>query len=154
MDISVRIIEILEKNNISYQSIEHEIAQTCEQAATARGEDISIGGKTILFKDKKDFRLFTLPASKEIDSNKVRKILKSQRLRFATDDELRNLCHVERGALPPIVRELYPFDHYLDESLLQNDKVAFNAGILTRSIIISKDDFLKLVDPVICRFAK
>lgn len=154
MEISRKIIEILDENKISYESIDHEEALTCKQAARFRKIDISTGGKTILFKDKSDFRLFTLNASLEVDSNKVRKILKSQRLRFATESELMEHCQVQRGALPPIVRDLYPFDHYLDRSLLDNERIAFNCGILTRSIIITMEDFLTLVNPTIGDFSK
>ncbi|OIQ16184.1 MAG: hypothetical protein BM556_16120 [Bacteriovorax sp. MedPE-SWde] len=154
MDITVKIIDILTKNGISYEEVDHGVAQTCEESALARGEDISIGGKTILFKDKRDFRLFTLKASQEVDSNKVRKILKSQRLRFATSVELSELCHVEKGALPPLGKELYPFEHYLDKSILENERIAFNAGILTKSIIMSMKDYIGLTNPIICEFAK
>jgi Ala-tRNA(Pro) deacylase len=154
MDITQKIISILTENQIQFDEIDHGIAQTCEESARARGADIRIGGKTILFKDKRDFRLFTLSASLEVDSNRVRKILKSQRLRFATNEELQELCSVERGALPPLGKELYPFDHYLDKSIISNDKIAFNAGILTKSIIMSVEDYIRLTNPIICEFSK
>lgn len=154
MDITAKILSILNQNKINFDEIHHGMAQTCEESARQRGADITIGGKTILFKDKRDFRLFTLSAAREVDSTKVRKILKSQRLRFATSEELMELCFVEKGALPPLGKQLYPFEHYLDKSILENEKIAFNAGILTKSIIMSVEDYIKLTNPIICEFSK
>ncbi len=45
-------------------------------------------------------------------------------------------------------------DLYLDESILKNDKIAFNAGMVTKSFIMTVKDYLKLIDPIICSFAK
>jgi Ala-tRNA(Pro) deacylase len=154
MEVYNKIINILEDNKINYEFIEHDAAITCELSAHARGEPVGIGGKSILFKDKKDFRIFTLSAAKEIDSNKVRKILGSQRLRFARNEELSELCGVTKGALPPIVKGIYPFDHYLDKSILNNTKIAFNAGVLDKSIIMLVEDYLKLIDAKVCEFSK
>jgi Ala-tRNA(Pro) deacylase len=145
---------LLEENGISFREVDHEPSPTCEISAQQRGEDIKIGGKAVLFKDKKDFRLFVLSAALQVDSNKVRKILRSQKLRFATEEELMTLVGVEKGALPPFGRDILPFDLYLDKSILANEKIAFNAGILTKSFILAVDDYLKVIDPVICEFSR
>ena len=154
MTITEKLRLLLETNNISFKEVDHDPAATCEASAKARGEDIKIGGKTILFKDKTDFRLFVISAVKQVDSNRVRKILKSQRLRFATNEELKCLCGVEKGALPPFGRDFYPYDLFVDESVLRNEKIAFNAGALTKSFVLKTEDYLKLIKPTICSFAK
>jgi len=154
MRITDNLRTLLENNNVNYKEVDHEAAATCEFSAKARGEDIKIGGKTLLFKDKKGFHLFVISAQKQVDSNKVRKILKTQKLRFATEEELKELCDVEKGALPPFGKPLYPYDLYLDESILHNEKIAFNAGILTKSFILNTQDYLTLIQPHYCEFAK
>jgi len=154
MSITDRIKSLLETNNIDFKEIDHHETRTCEESAEARGEDIKYGGKTILFKDKKDYRLFVISAALQIDNNKVRKILKSQRLRFATKDELMELAGVESGALPPFGREILPYDLYLDESILENEIICFNAGLLTKSIIMRTEDYLKLNQYQVHKFAK
>jgi len=145
---------LIQSKKISFEEIDHSAAPTCEASALARKRDIKIGGKTLLLKDKKDFRLFTISAAKQVDSNKVRKILNSQKLRFATKDELQELCGVGKGALPPFGRNIFPYDFYLDKSILDNTEIAFNAGILTKSFILKMEDYLKLIDPIICDFSK
>ena len=154
-ELTQRIRKKLVSHGIDFQEIDHPASVTCEESAANRGEDIAIGGKSILFKDKKDFRIFVLSAAKQVDSNKVRKILGSQRLRFATQDELWNLCGVEKGCLPPFGRDILPFDLYIDESIFKNKKIAFNAGILTKSFILDIEDYKRLINPnKICQFAK
>lgn len=149
--ITEKIFDLIKDFN--YELIEHTPAQSCEESARLRGSHISIGGKSILFKDKSDFRLFTLPANKEVNNKSVRKILKSQKLRFATQQELIQLAGVEKGALPPFGRPLYPFDHYIDRTLLENEFIAFNAGKLTTSVILKMKDYLSIVNPIIDDFA-
>lgn len=154
MNITDKIRKLLIANNVTFEEIDHLPSKTCQQSAKARGRDIKIGGKTILFKDKKDYRLFVISAALQVDSNKVRKILKSQRLRFATAQELKELAGVEKGALPPFGRDILPYDLYVDKSITENQEIAFNAGLLTKSFILKVKDYLKLTNPTICSFAK
>ncbi len=153
-DITKLIRALLNDNNIEFEEIDHEPATTCEQSAKARGCSQEIGGKSILFKDKSGFRIFVMSAVLQVDSKKVREILKSGWLRFATTEELWELAGVEKGALPPFGRDILPADLYLDESILKNEEIAFNAGMVTKSFIIKVKDYLKLVDQTIRSFAK
>lgn len=143
--ITEKILNYIEQNNIKYKYLEHGPAKTCEESALLRNEPIEIGGKTILFKSKNTFNLFVLSASLAVDSKKVRKILGDQKLRFASPEELMNLCQVEKGALPPFGEPIYPFDLYIDESILKNTRIAFNAGDIHRSVILEMDDYLSMV---------
>lgn len=154
MNITERIRNLLEKRNINYQEIDHAPAPTCEEAAIARNEELKFGGKTLLLKDKSDYRLFVISAAKQVDNKKVRKILRSQKLRFATRNELMDLIGVESGALPPFGRDILPYDLYIDESIVANDKICFNAGLLTKSFILDINDYLDLNDYTICSFSK
>lgn len=154
MNITEKIQTLLQTHKIDFKEIDHSETRTCEESAEARGEDIKYGGKTILFKDKKDYRLFVISAALQIDNNKVRKILQSQRLRFATKEELWDLAGVESGALPPFGRDILPYDLYLDESILENEIICFNAGLLTKSIIMKTEDYLKLNNYQVCQFSK
>ena len=42
---------------------------------------------------------------------------------------------------------------FLDKSVLENDFVNFNIGLLTKSVKISKQDLLKLMDPIVLKFS-
>ncbi|MDA8794000.1 hypothetical protein N9N67_12190 [Bacteriovoracaceae bacterium] len=144
-DIYKKVLQYLNEQKVQYKYLEHGPAKTCEESALMRNEPIEIGGKTILLKSKEKFHLFVLSAALSVDSKRVRKILKDQKLRFANQNELMERCQVEKGALPPFGAPIYPFDLYLDDSILTNDRIAFNAGDITKSVILKTDDYLKLV---------
>ena len=154
MDLEQRLRDFLNQHAIPFEEISHDEAQTCESAAEARGRPQAIGGKTVLFKAKKNFFLFTISNVEKIDSQKVRKILKSDRLRFATPEELWEQTGAVKGALPPFGKPLLPFELYVDESILKNEEIAFNAGVLTTSFILKTEDYFKLHSPQIASFAK
>lgn len=153
MKLEQKILELLKRSKLKYQLIDHKEAPTCEKASQLRGKDLKAGLKTVLFKDKTKFVLFSLRADKQVDSKKVRKILGSQKLRFATEDELIELTGVKKGALPPFGRELFELELYLDKSVYDDPEVAFNMGILTRSCVIKTEDYLKLMSAEIVDFS-
>ncbi len=154
MTLTEKIIALLKENSIPYREVDHDPSPDCISSAQNRNEDLKIGGKSLLLKGKEGFKIFVLSAAKEADSKKIRAILKSQKLRFATQEELFNLAGVVKGALPPFGPPILPFALYLDRSILANDRIAFNAGLLTKSIILTVNDYLKLVNPTICDFSK
>ena len=152
--IGLAVLELLQQKQIAYQKIHHEAAQTCEQSAAQRGMPMEIGGKSLLFKAKQGFVMFVLPANAQLDSNKVRKHLHSQKLRFASPDELMSLAGVDKGALPPFGSGLLDIPMYLDQSLKTNTQLAFNCGVNTVSIILAMDDYLSLVEAQWCDCVK
>lgn len=154
MQVYHQIFEILKIHAVQYEKFEHIASDNCTQAANERGLDLSVGAKSILFKAKNDFVIFTIRAHLEVDSNKVRKILGVNKLRFATNNELMANCHVVKGALAPLVSKLYGIPHFIDKSLQTGEKIAFNAGVLTESVVISTQDFLRLIDGQFCEFSK
>ena len=154
-DLTQRIRLLFENAGIAFQQVAHEPATTCEQAAAARGLPVSSGIKSLLFYDKKKFSIFTLSARLAADNKKIRKILGSSWLRFAREEELLEQTGVVKGALPPFGGGvLFPFDHYLDESILKTEQIAFNAGVLDLSFILKVSDYLKIVQAHTCQFSK
>ena len=117
----------------------------------ARGEELRIGGKALLLKgDDDQYRLFVLPADRKLDSAALRKRLGFKRLRFANAEELKELTGLVPGSVPPFGRPILPFDLYLDEAIRQNERIAFNAGSLTDSIILPMADYLRIAQPNDC----
>lgn len=134
----------LEVQNISFDVIHHEPTLTSVQSAKARGEDLSIGGKALIMKVGNDFKIFVLSASKKIDSNAIKNQFCVKKLRFVNSDELKKLTGLTSGAIPPFGRPIIDLNLYVDQSILNNQKIAFNAASLTNSIIMSTEDYLKV----------
>ena len=99
---------------------------------------MSIGAKASLLKTDDVFRLFVLPADRKLASRAIRHHLHVSRTRFATREELHELTGLVPGCVPPFGEPILPFELYADEAVgAAVDRVAFNAGSLTHSIIMS-----------------
>ena len=85
-------------------------------------------------------------AAKQMYSNRLRRVLKVDRCRVATLEELEALTGLVPGSVPPFGEPILPFPLYVDESVLANDRIAFNAGSLTDSIIMKTSDWRNAVD--------
>lgn len=57
------------------------------------------------------------------------------------------------GSVPPFGKPLLPFDVFVDSSMLNNEKIAFNAGSLTDSMSMSVADYLAIAHLVIFPFS-
>jgi len=142
-----RIRELLTTRGVDFREVHHEVTPTSEDSARARGEDLSTGGKALLMKVGTEFRLFVLPANLRADCGAIRRQLGAKKMRFATSDELRELTGLVPGSVPPFGRPILPFDLYVDQRIRDNERIAFNAGSLTDSIIMSVPDYLSLAQP-------
>jgi prolyl-tRNA editing enzyme YbaK/EbsC (Cys-tRNA(Pro) deacylase) len=137
-----------------FREVHHQPTYTSEQSAAARGEDIAIGGKAMVIKLDEAFRLFVLSAARAVDSGAIRKHLNARRSRFANPEELLRLTGLVPGCVPPFGRPVLELDLYADEAMLRNDRIAFNAGSLTDSIIMSTRDYLAVARPAVFPFSK
>jgi Ala-tRNA(Pro) deacylase len=147
------IKKLLGSHDIQYREVHHEPTRTSPESAKARGEDLAIGGKAILMKVGDVYKLFVLSAAKKIDSQKIKEHFGEKKLRFATPEELKDLTSLVPGAVPPFGKPITAFDLYVDVSVTANEKIAFNAGSLTDSIIMSCRDYLTVASPEEFEFA-
>jgi len=143
-----RIHLLLKEAGVDFRELEHPPTRTSEEAAAARGEDLSIGAKALLLKTDDIFRLFVLPADRKLDSKAIRHHLGVKRTRFATREELHEMTGLVPGCVPPFGEPILPFELYADEAVgAVIDRVAFNAGSLTHSIIMSAADWERIAQP-------
>lgn len=143
----------LDQAGIAYRHLHHEPTRTSEESARVRGKDIRVGGKALLIKIDTVFHLFVLSASLKFEASAARRRFGAKKVRFATSDELLEMTGLVPGSVPPFGRPILPFDLFVDESILANEKIAFNAGSLTESIIISVQDYLHVAQPEVFCFA-
>lgn len=150
-----KIRDLLNTAGISYREVQHEPTRTSEESAAARGEDMRIGAKALLLKTDDVFRLFVLPADRKMNSNAIRRYLGVGKTRFATVEELHTMVDLVPGCVPPFGDPVLPFKLYADNAIgTETDKVAFNAGLLTHSIIMTASDWLEIAKPERFGFAK
>lgn len=142
------IRRLFDARGIAYREVQHPPTFTSEQSAQARGEELRFGGKALVVKgDDEVYRLFVLPADRKLDSAAIRRQFGFKRLRFATAEELLQLTGLSPGSVPPFGQPILPFELYVDEAILANERIAFNAGSLTDSMILSVGDYLQAAAP-------
>ena len=88
-----------------------------------------------------------MPSNRQLASRAICKHLKETRFRFAHRDELHELTGLVPGCVPPFGEPILPLPLYVDEAILQNEQVAFNAGSHTTSMLLSREDYLALARP-------
>ena len=67
--------------------------------------------------------------------------------------EVKKISGVDKGAVPPF-GNLFDLKTFADYSLKRNKKIAFNAGMHTRSIKMTYRDYCLVVKPALERFSK
>ena len=148
------ITKMLQDHRLEFTTVHHEVTLTSEASAKARGEDIAIGAKAIVMKIDSEFKLFVLSAALRIDSRKIKEHFKAKSIRFATADELLQQTGLVPGSIPPFGAPVLNLDLYVDTSVLVNERVAFNAGSLTDSIIMRSKDYADISHGVIFDFSR
>jgi len=143
-----RIVRLLTEAGVPFRQLHHEPTPTSADAARVRGEPIGSGAKALLLKAEDRFRLFVLPGDRRLDSAAVKRQLGLNRLRFASREELLEQTGLTPGAVPPFGQPILPFELTADVSVgATYPTVAFNAGSVTDSIIMSAADWERVAKP-------
>lgn len=143
-----RLVRLLTEAGVSFRQLHHEPTPTSADAARVRGEPIGSGAKALLLKADDRFRLFVLPGDRRLDSASVKRQLGLSRLRFASKEELMAQTGLTPGAVPPFGHPVLPFELTADVTVGQiYPTVAFNAGSVTDSIIMSAADWERVAKP-------
>ena len=138
-----KIREMLLKEKKEFELMEHEPVFTCKQAAEVRGTPLKEGAKALVLKSEKGYIMAVLPGDKEIDVDKLKKILRVSRLELAAPEDVKKMSGCGVGSVPPF-GNIFGIDLFVDKSLKENKGVNFNAGSHTTSIKMSSVAYLEL----------
>lgn len=148
-----KIKTLLKENGVSYQLFEHEPVFISEEAAKIRGTDLKQGAKAIIFFADKKPILIVVSGDKRVDVKKFKEEYHIKDLRLLKPGEVKELTGLEVGAIPPF-GNLMELATYMDEKVLENKEIVFNAGSHTKSIKMKSRDFVNLCQPIIGNFRK
>ncbi len=143
----------LAAEGVSFREVHHEPTLTSEESARARGEELRVGGKALVIKVDDVYRTFVLSADRKLDSAAIKRHFRARKTRFATAEELADLTGLVPGSVPPFGPPVLPFPLYADPSVFANERIAFNAGSLTDSIVMAARDYGRLAAPEVFVFA-
>jgi Cys-tRNA(Pro) deacylase len=146
MDTEVTLF--LDSRGIEYRRLPHaNPAYTCEAAAEERKVPLNEMIKSILLVDrKKNYYLVGIPADRMVDTKKVRNMLDSTRLSFASKEEIEEVSGYVMGAVPPLLLKTdipVLFDHHIREV----DRVNISSGDPRLGLELNSEDLVVLINP-------
>lgn len=151
----LQIKEILDRNKVEYTHLTHEHVHRSEDAAKIRGTNLDEAAKAIVLKVEKrdpekgkyyDFIQVVISGDQRIDLKKLRTIFNSRNVALASPDEVLEKTGCTIGSVPPF-GILFKMKVYMDDGLLEKERIVFSAGTHTDSIIMKPADYIKIVNP-------
>jgi len=149
-----KLLDLFRKEGVEYRLYEHEPVYTSEEASRVRRVELRTGVKALVLKsDDGRYLLADLAADRKADIKKLQELSKTKKLHLATRDEVISVTRCEPGSVHPF-GVLFGLPTFLDPSVLENEYVNFNIGMLTKSVLIKRDDLTRLLGAVVAEFAK
>jgi Ala-tRNA(Pro) deacylase len=149
-----KLKDFLDMENIRYVSIRHSPVFTAQEIAAATHTPGKELAKIVMVRLDGKISMAVLPASYEVDFEKLREIAGVQKAELAKEEEFKYLfpdCDI--GAMPPF-GNLYDMDVFVADSLAEDSEIAFNAGSHSELIRLTYQDFERLVKPKVGNFAR
>jgi Ala-tRNA(Pro) deacylase len=151
--VTARLAAWLREHGVAFRLLEHAPVFTSEEAARVRGTPIEAGAKALVLQAADRPVQVVVPGHRRVDNARLREILGTRTLRFATPEELLALTGCAPGAVPPF-GNLFDLPVLVDEELAAREEIAFNAGSNAASIVMGAADFVRLSGARVCRVAK
>lgn len=147
MPVEANIVEILKKNKIAYEVVEHEPVYTNPAMAEALGvsEAETVKSLVLLTKEKK-MVVLVLPGDKKVDWKKAAAGIGTKKVSFAKPEDVLEKVGCEVGCVPPF-GQLTPLPIFMDQDLTKKDVVYFNPGKHDKSFKIKAWDLKKASKP-------
>ena len=148
-----RLKEFLDSQNVKYTSIAHSTAYTAQEIAASahiHGKELA---KTVIVKIDGKMTMAVLPASHKVDLVFLKGAAKASKVELTSEQEFKSMfpdCNV--GAMPPF-GNLYDMDVYAEESLAEEEEIAFSAGSHAELVRMAYKDFERLVKPTVADFS-
>ena len=156
-DVFDRLVELLNEAKAKFRVIEHEPEGRSEKISAIRGNRPEQAAKAMVL----DVRgggggrrsvLAILPGNRKLDFNAVASLYEARKCGFASPESAQELTGCAMGAVPPF--SLNPaLSVVVDEGLLANATLFFNAGRLDRSMELDTQDWLAVARPKVARIA-
>jgi len=149
MPISKKIINFLDKAKAKYEALSHRTVYTAFDKAKTLKIPEKIVGKTLALKIDGKLAMALIPANKNLDKEKIKKLLKAKKVDLVSEKLIKNKFKgVKVGAIPPF-GNLWGMRTFVDSSLKREKKIILNSGDWSFSIKISPKDLEKLAKDLI-----
>lgn len=156
-DVFDRLVALLTQAKAEFRVIEHESEGRSAAISTIRGNRPDQAAKAMVL----DVRgggggrrsvLAILPGNRKLDFNAVAALFEARKCGFASPETAQVLTGCVMGAVPPFA--LNPdLAIVVEEDLLANETLFFNAGRLDRSMELATKDWLAAARPRVAKIA-
>ena len=146
-----KLQEFLDQQQVKYVTIKHSPAYTAQEVAASAHIPGKEMAKTVMVKLDGRLAMAVLPASSQVDFERLKNAAGVSHAELASEPEFRDTfpeCDV--GAMPPF-GNLYGVEVFVAENLAKDEEIAFNAGTHTELMRLAYKDFGRLVQPRIIR---
>lgn len=148
-----KLKRFLDQNEIKYQLISHPTTYTAQLTAASSHISPDIVAKTVMVIIDGMFAMAVVPAPRRVDLTALHSNIGAHTVRLASELEFKEkFPDCDAGAMPPF-GNLYGMCVYVDEAVARQKEIAFNAGTHTETMRMSCADFVRLVDPIVLKFA-
>lgn len=144
-----RLKELLDKQGAYYGTMRHPYDVTAQETAAHTHTPGREFAKVVVVHFDSRFAMIVLPAHHRIDWVRLRRILGSETVRLANEEEMNRLFpDCETGAEPPY-GGLYGMPTYLSSSMVGDERITFNAGTHEDVVRMWFRDYLRLAQPIV-----
>ena len=156
-DVFDRLVALLRDAKARFRVIEHEAEGRSEKISVIRGNRPEQAAKAMVLDVRgggggKRTVLAILPGNRKLDFDAVAALFEARKCGFASPQSAQALTGCAMGAVPPF--SLNPdLSVVVDEDLLANQTLFFNAGRLDRSMELDTRDWIAVARPRIARIA-
>ena len=148
-----KVKEFLNRRHVKYVVIEHSPACTAHAVAESAHIPAKELAKTVMISVDGQMAMAVLPASYQIDFDRLRDAIGSAHVSLANAREFREkFPDCETGAMPPF-GNLYGMRVYVSDTLAEDAYIAFSAGSHREVILMAYADYDKLVAPKVLEFS-
>ena len=153
-----QLITLLTEQGARFRVMEHEAVGKCEAVSEIRGTDLRQGAKALVCKVKgngvKKHVLAILAADQQADLSQLASHIGGLRASLASPAEVDALTGCVFGAIPPF--SFHPKLKLVADPLLfeRFNEIAFNAGVLEKSVIMDTADYLRIAKPELLPFRR
>lgn len=156
-DVFDRIVAMLGDAKAKFRVIEHEPEGRSDKISVIRGNRPDQAAKAMVLDVRgggagKRHVLAILPGNRKLDFGAVASLFEARKCGFASPETAQELTGCVMGSVPPF--SLNPaLAIVVEQDLLGNDTLFFNAGRLDRSMELDTKDWLAVAKPRVARIA-
>lgn len=135
--------DYLSIKKIPFEFVEHQSVTRPIHSAKVRNVHVRQIAKALVYICDTQPYLFIIPGDRKLDEEKIAKVIPVKNVRMATPEEVTQFTGCVVGLVPPTVDGIKKI---MDERLLAEKIISFNAGVSTAGIKISPQSLLSILD--------